>query len=165
MENKFLAAALAVIVLAGCAGQPAARQSLSRIERLTPDPDLTPEEVVAIQLRALQLNDQQDRGIAVAFRFASPQNRASTGPLPRFAGMIRNGPYSSMLNHVSAACQDPLVRGNEAMQRVAVTASDGLVINYVFILSRQSSEPYQDCWMTDAVVIESVRRSRPSASV
>ena len=53
-------------------------------EDLVPDPALTPEQVVRIQLEALRNNDAGDRGIAVAFRFASPGNRQNTGPLPRF---------------------------------------------------------------------------------
>jgi hypothetical protein len=64
---------------------------------LRPSAHLAPEDVVRIQLEALRKNDGEDRGIAVAFRFASPANKRSTGPLPRFISMIRNGPYSLML--------------------------------------------------------------------
>jgi hypothetical protein len=163
MKNFLMIVTIVLIGLAGCTSQPAAEQSLSRLERLAPVPELLPEEVVAIQMRALQLNDDADRGIAVVFRFASPQNRQSTGPLSRFSSMIKNGPYAPMLNYVSATFEDPLVRGDEAMQRVSVTGADGLVVDYVFLLSRQPSDPYANCWMTDGVVIEAVRRTGPSA--
>ena len=58
-------------------------------ETLVPDPALSPGDVVRIQLEALRRNDEQDRGIAVAFRFASPANRTNTGPLSRFIAMIK----------------------------------------------------------------------------
>ena len=52
---------------------------------LVPDPALSPAEVIAIQLSALQANDTPgpDAGIAQTFAFAHPDNRRVTGPLPR----------------------------------------------------------------------------------
>ena len=51
-----------------------------------PGPDLTPEQVIAIQLNALKNNDRPatDHGIRITFNFASPGNKASTGPLATF---------------------------------------------------------------------------------
>jgi hypothetical protein len=62
----------------------------------TPDPALSPAEVVEIQLTALQANDapQTDAGIAQIWVFAHPDNKRMTGPLPRFAQMIK-GPLLS----------------------------------------------------------------------
>ena len=56
-----------------------------------PSPDLSPEDVVRIQVEALQRNDEPspDAGIEAAFRFASPSNRRATGPLGRFSEMVR----------------------------------------------------------------------------
>jgi hypothetical protein len=47
---------------------------LARIMNLHPHPDLSPEEVVRIQLTALKYNDipQRNAGIAKAYEFASP---------------------------------------------------------------------------------------------
>jgi hypothetical protein len=64
---------------------------------LAPTPGLTPGQVVQIQLEALRLNDSRNRGIEVAFRFASPDNKLHTGPLPRFISMIHQRPYSLMV--------------------------------------------------------------------
>ena len=52
---------------------------------LRPDPALSPAEVVAIQLDALQTNDtpEADAGIAQTWAFAHPDNKRVTGPLPR----------------------------------------------------------------------------------
>ena len=156
--------ALAATLLAGCMSQSPSDRSLSSLEKLSPSPELGPAEVVAIQMRALQLNDDKDRGIAVVFRFASPDNRRATGPLDRFATMIKAGVYAPMLNHAAATYQDVLIRGDEAMQRVEVSGVDGTVVTYVFVLSVQGAAPYRDCWLTDSVMVESVRPAGPSSS-
>ena len=51
------------------------------IENAYPEPELTPNDVVRIQLLAMQQNDDNDFGIEVTFRFASPANKKQTGPL------------------------------------------------------------------------------------
>eukprot|EP00947_MAST-08B_sp_MAST-8B-sp1_P001319 g1319.t1 len=55
----------------------------------TPCRLLSPTDVVINQLYALQENS--DEGIAKCFAFASPENRMVTGPLDKFARMIRGG--------------------------------------------------------------------------
>ncbi|MEC7485917.1 MAG: hypothetical protein VX570_04550, partial [Pseudomonadota bacterium] len=62
---------------------------------VVPDPSIAPEEVVAIQMKALQFNDNPspDFGIAQTWNFAHPRNRAMTGPLPRFANMLKGPAY------------------------------------------------------------------------
>ena len=122
-------------------------------ESLVPDPALSPDDVIRIQLEALRHNDEQNRGIAVAFRFASPANRVNTGPLPRFIAMIRGGPYALMLNFRHADYGPVETAANQARQRVTLTGTRAIV-TYWFYLSRQSQAPYEDCWMTDAVYIE-----------
>ena len=122
-------------------------------DTLVPRPELTPEEVIRIQLEALRHNDERDRGIAVAFRFASPANRAHTGPLPRFIRMIEQGPYALMLTFRDASFGAVELSGASARQRVTLTGTHSLV-SYWFYLSRQSQEPCVDCWMTDAVYVE-----------
>ena len=57
---------------------------------LAPDPALSPAEVVVIQLDALRGNEAEtDAGIAQTWAFAHPDNKRMTGPLPRFAQMIK----------------------------------------------------------------------------
>ena len=87
-------------------------------EDLVPAPVLSPEDVVRIQLEALRHNDERNRGIEVAFRFASPANRVHTGPLPRFIGMIRNGPYALMLDFRAVSYGPVESNGTQARQRV-----------------------------------------------
>jgi hypothetical protein len=119
-----------------------------------PEPSLSPSQVVSIVLNALQHNDdpQPDAGIATTFEFASPANREETGPLPRFALMIKNPAYRVMLGF-RRATRGPLEQdGSRARQRVVIVGRDGSEVTYVFLLSKQSDGPYANCWMTDAVI-------------
>lgn len=119
--------------------------------RLVPSPDLTPEQVVQIQLNALRHNDSRNRGIEVAFRFASPNNKLQTGPLARFTRMLQQGPYNLMLAYDNAAYDPVEIQEDYARQRVTLIGS-GLVVAYEFYLSRQTEGGCIGCWMTDAVV-------------
>lgn len=118
-----------------------------------PHPELGPAEVVRLQLEALQHNDEPapDSGIARAFRFASPGNRSEIGPLPRFAELIHEG-YPELLDHREAHLLPIVQHGDEAVQAVELTSRDGSVYRYLFVLSRQTDPPYEDCWMTDSVL-------------
>ena len=122
----------------------------------SPSPDLTPEQVVHIQLEALRRNDQPspDAGIAVVFKFASPENQRQTGPLEKFTRMVKGPEYGLMVNHRSSQVSeveiDPV--SGEAKQLVKITAASGEVALYVFILSRQTDGAFKDCWMTDGVI-------------
>jgi len=128
-----------------------------------PHPELSPEDVVRIQLDALRDNDRPspDSGVALVFRFASPGNRAQTGPLPRFAEMIHSG-YAEMLNHREARLHQGLVQGDEAIQPVELLARDGSAHRYLFILSRQAEPPCAGCWMTDSVLADPERLPDPA---
>lgn len=117
-----------------------------------PNPSLTPEMVVRVQLEALRGNDEGDSGIATCFRFSSPANRELTGPLDRFAQMLKEGIYRVMLNHASAEFGPPRVRENSAEQPVLLTDPSGDRWLFLFRLSRQEGGEYDGCWMTDSVM-------------
>ena len=159
--RRILATVAAVAVLtaggaaiaAGGAGNPPAAEDGSHAPGPVPRPGLSPREVVEIQLEALRHNDVADRGIEVCFRFASPANRRATGPLARFAQMIKRGPYALMLAFEAIAFDALAQRGDQAVQRVTLVGH-GDAITYVFRLSRQHGGPCAGCWMTDAVLVE-----------
>ena len=150
---SLLALALSLGAVPALAQQhaPAGTDPLS--ESLVPNPGLSPGDVIRIQLEALRNNDEQNRGIAVAFRFASPANRANTGPLSRFIAMIERGHYALMLDFHHADYGPVETVDEQARQRVTLTGARAST-TYWFFLSRQSEPPYADCWMTDAVYIE-----------
>jgi hypothetical protein len=113
--------------------------------------NMPPEQVVRTQLDALRRNESigEDRGIRVAWRLASPLNRAFTGPFPRFANMVRSPLYAPLLDH-DGARQGPVdVQGGVASQRVVVERA-GVWLAYRFVLSRDT----QGAWRTDSVLPE-----------
>lgn len=126
-----------------------------------PSPDLSPAEVVRIQVEALQHNDDPtpDAGIATAFRFASPSNKAATGPLDRFARMVNGPAYGDMLDADRAEYAPIAIDGDRAAQRVTLSHDDGRRATYVFQLSRQDGGPCDGCWMTDGVAREAPQQS------
>lgn len=119
-----------------------------------PAPSLTPTEVVTIVLNALKHNDdpRPDAGIETTFEFASPANREATGPLARFALVIKNPAYRAMLGFKSATRARLELDGTHARQRVVIIGPDGTRVTYVFLLSKQPDGPYANCWMTDGVI-------------
>jgi hypothetical protein len=122
-----------------------------------PSPLLTPDQVVRIQLEMLQNNDlvPNDQGIRVAFRFASPANRAQVGPLEHFIPLLKQGPYANMIGFHRAELGRPLVVDGVARQRVALYTNHRRLSSsaqYLFILSLQTEAPYEGCWMTDSVL-------------
>jgi len=124
-------------------------------ERPSPNPSLSPRQVVKIQLDALKRNDElgQDIGIETAFRFASEANREVTGPIERFASMLRNPLYRPMIDHASAEFGPTHVEGDVARVQVVLFGGGGEVAAYDFTLSKDDDT---DCWLTDSVMLASV---------
>ena len=117
-----------------------------------PDPELKPNEVVRLQLLAMQQNEESNFGIEVTFRFASPANKRQTGPLKRFVMLVRSPSYSPLLNHTNATFLELTIEDNFAIQDVVITTSEGKRIGYRFRLSIQKGNVYPECWMTDSVI-------------
>ncbi|MFK8082527.1 MAG: DUF4864 domain-containing protein [Granulosicoccus sp.] len=120
---------------------------------LEPSADYKPQDVVRIVIDALQNNSAaaDNDGIATVYRFASPGNRANTGPLSRFTRMITKG-FPDMLNHTGARFDPMEVSGETAVQAVWLFTDSGAETGYAFQLGRQKSGQYKGMWMTDAVV-------------
>lgn len=118
-----------------------------------PSPDLSPKEVVRLQVEALGTNDQpyDDAGIEAAFGFASPANKRATGPLRRFRTLFDTPIYGPMIDHEGATYSDVQVEGDGARVGVLLETGSGNRVGYLFRLSRQSGPPHDGCWMTDAV--------------
>ena len=122
------------------------------IENAYPEPKLKPNDVVRLQLLAMQQNDESNFGIEVTFRFASPANKKQTGPLSRFISLVRNPSYSPLLNHLNATFLELTFEDDFAIQDVIITTSKGKRIGYRFRLSIQKGPIYPECWMTDSVI-------------
>lgn len=120
-----------------------------------PNPDLSPREVVTIQLEALQNNDlyPRDGGIRVAFEYASPENRSFIGHVERFIELVKNPLYRPLIGFQRATIAGVLILGDHAQVQVEVVDTRGVQMKYVWSLSRQEDAPYEDCWMTDGVMV------------
>jgi hypothetical protein len=131
-----------------------------------PTPSLSPGDVVGIVLHALQHNDdpRPDAGIATTFEFASPANREETGPLERFALMIKNPAYRTMIDFRSARRLPVETDGDHAREGVVVVGRDGSEVTYVFLLSKQSDGRYANCWMTDGVIRQQQSEPAPGTT-
>jgi hypothetical protein len=120
-----------------------------------PSPDLSPREVVMIQLEALQNNDlyAQNGGIRRVFDYASPGNRSFTGPVERFIELVKNPLYKPLIGFQRATIGGILILGDHAQVRVELVDAQGKSVRYVWSLSRQAEMPYANCWMTDGVML------------
>lgn len=132
------------------------------------DSTLTPRDVVALQLEALQRESGDLSGIAECFALASPLNRQATGPLKRFAAMVAAPPYDVLLRPNLATIGEARRDGDQAVVTVAIVSRTRGLHVFRFLLSRQTQPPYADCWMTDAVYLAAIARHRspgPEAAV
>ncbi len=125
---------------------------LGSINTSYPNPELKANEIVSLQLMAMQQNDVSNHGIEITFRFASPQNKVQTGPLSNFITLVKSPSYHPLLNHIDATFLNLKVEGNVAIQEVIITTSKGTRKGFRFLLSLQQGEQFKNCWMTDAVV-------------
>ena len=121
---------------------------------LKPDPKLSPADVVSVQMNALKNNNTpyRDAGIELSFRFASPQNKKSTGPLDRFKLLFKNKDYAPMLNHDSLEIGPVNYSEDGADVPIFIISKEGEKVLYLFRLHKQNQKPYENCWMTSGVI-------------
>ena len=122
-------------------------------EMVYPNPDIAPAEVIAIQLNGLQYNDSPeiDAGIRQTWAFAHPRNRAMTGPLNRFANMLKGPGYDMLLYHASHQIV-PANSGDGWRQfDVFMESGSGKLLQFAWIVEKVTEGQYKDCWMTVAV--------------
>ena len=118
---------------------------------LGPDPARAPEVVVRIQLEALQQTSDPDTAIEQVWRLAHPNNQAITGPLARFALMIKSG-FAPMIGHrthtVEAIGPSPT---GELAYKVTIVADDGAVLDYLWTVGQVIDGPNAGAWLTTGV--------------
>ena len=115
---------------------------------------IVPEEVVKIQLSALQNNNMpyEDAGIEQTWEFAHPSNRVFTGPLERFKSMMYSPSYSIMLDHETDEIIKVKLEANTAYFFIELTDKQGDLFGFEWILKKVTNVGiYKDCWMTTSV--------------
>jgi hypothetical protein len=118
-----------------------------------PDAGLQPEDVVRIVIDSLANNDRPyaDAGIAATYNFASPVNKANTGPIERFTNMVKAPPYGSMINHRSSELSEVVMQGNTAYLIVRLITIENAEVHFAFRLGLQSDGEFKGMWLTEAV--------------
>jgi hypothetical protein len=121
-----------------------------------PSPDLSATDVVCAQLEGLRTTARDGRevddGLQLVWSFASPGNRAATGPVESFAQLLRSTLYRGLLGH-RAAQLGPLTEfGDEAQQEVLVLTADDRTLGFTWVLGRTPAPPHPGCWLTEGVL-------------
>ena len=122
-------------------------------ELLTPDPNLPPERVVEIQLQSLQKNDvpDPDTGITQTWAFAHPDNKRVTGPLERFARMIKSPDYRNMLDHQEHIIKPVVQTDDYALFAVTIITADDQKMSFKWEVKKVKTGELAGSWMTIAV--------------
>lgn len=129
-----------------------------------PSPQLTSEGVVQWQVRELSAEGEVADRIERCYRFASPDNRAYTGPLSRFKKMLQAPPYDVLLDAKHFLVGRATCEKNQAHVLLSVVNKKNELTLFRCFLSKQTTPEYKDCWMTDAVVpIGSAQKPAPPA--
>ncbi len=118
-----------------------------------PDPALSPDEAVDLQLDALRSNDvpYRDSGIETLFSFTSSPVQRAVGPLARFADLVHGPHYRSLVDFERVGTTPVEIDGEYATQEVTVVDSLGRERVYEFRLVRQHGGVRDGCWLTEAV--------------
>uniref|UniRef100_A0A7S4MB85 Ig-like domain-containing protein n=1 Tax=Odontella aurita TaxID=265563 RepID=A0A7S4MB85_9STRA len=121
-------------------------------------PSVPPDAVVRSQLLALQNDDMY-----TVFKFASPSNKAVTGPWQRFGEMVRTPPYAALVRHSRAEIMLTVSSSDDTAYRCLVQVWPDPnrepampappFVEYWWDLSRsfEKDSPYQGCYMVDGV--------------
>ena len=154
IRQPVIAAVLSTLLILIMLPQPGSATLQANSSALpVPDPRLQPEDVVKIVLDALANNDTPytDAGIETTFNFASPSNKAQTGPLERFTVMVKGPVYSVMVDHKSHELSEIVMSNNRAYQWARLVTANGVAVHFGFRLGLQSDGEFKGMWMTEAV--------------
>lgn len=114
-----------------------------------PSPKLRPDEIVRLQIEAIRQADPDDAGFQMASRFVSPRWRAGErAGKPSFAETFRASEFQLFRDYANAELGEVKVDGDLAYQIVLLENSSGQLSSFLFVLGKQTDDPFQDCWLT-----------------
>jgi len=122
-----------------------------------PNSTLSPGDVIRTVVEAMQNRDSPspNAGIFTVYQFASPANRAQTGPYGNFLRLVKDPAFGPLFSGRANRYGPLSVAGNRAQQKVCFRVADGGMVWFLFAVSRQTSEQTRgrctDCWMVDGV--------------
>ena len=119
-----------------------------------PSPALSPEQVVRTLVDALAHvhSPTPNAGVRTTYQFASPANRAVTGPYGHFLGLVKSPDYAVLLQPGRAEYAPLSGDLERARQVVRITGASGRVARFQFDLTRQSAGACRGCWLVDTVL-------------
>ena len=121
---------------------------------IKPNPNISPDEVVLIQLKALMKNNipYENAGISQTWEFAHPLNRQYTGPLSNFIVMMTSNSYSLLLEHSYHNVIFVSKNEDTANYFVELTDKTGNKFGFTWTVKKVLSKGnFKDCWMTSSV--------------
>ena len=128
--------------------------SSSKADLKIPNNLILPAEVVKIQLVGLMNNDKdfKDSGIEQTWKFAHPNNKKNTGPLPNFKMMIKGNSYQMLLNHLSHTITEVGNGDKWAQFEVIILDKEKNYHKFNWQVEKYTIEgPLKDCWLTTMV--------------
>lgn len=123
-----------------------------------PQPGLAPSEVIRTVVEALQNRNSPapNAGIFTVYQFASPANRANTGPYGNFLQLVKLPPFGPLFSGRADSYSPLAVAGDHAEQAVRFSVHGGDAVWFRFVVSRQTAEQTRGrcagCWMVDSVI-------------
>lgn len=121
-----------------------------------PDPLFSAADVVQLQLDAFQNNDllAGNLGLSIAYRFASPKNRARVSSVRNYIRTVKTPLYSPLIGFEVAqlGTLHEMDGGSRAWMHVRVFHGGRTRGSFRWVLSRQTQGRYAACWLVDAVI-------------
>jgi hypothetical protein len=125
----------------------------SHADVVKPSKNLTPYEVVKIQLTALKNNNkpQKNSGIKQTWIFAHPENKKHTGPYERFEKMLLGDQYNILLNHDSHKIELITKTLSKFIYNIELISNDKKMYLYEWHLEKSTIDGCNSCWFTTVV--------------
>lgn len=139
-----------LLTATGCAAIESVIDPVSA-EPVAPGTELEPEEVVRVQVEALQAASADDLDGELLYAFASADYRAAFDGVSDYAEHFTRRPYRPLIGHIEARYHPLELDNGLARQDVTVTTEDGETRRFGFLLTRSVSEDCDGCWLIEAV--------------
>lgn len=117
-----------------------------------PNRELTPEQVIKVQLSALKLNDESDAGIRKLYEFLSAANQETIGTVEAFVEMMKSPLFHPLLGF-SAVELGRMACGPGYVEQIVnvVPAGGAASRSYLFTLLRETFGENAGCWLLDSI--------------
>lgn len=125
-----------------------------RIDPNLPAPELTPEEVVWLQVTSIRESRLRPQDLVPCYSLTSPATRESFGSFDHFASLIASAPYSEIALSRDFQVQNAEIKNNLAIVPVTLLSNDDHAHVFRFLLTKQWKSPYRECWMTESFMLD-----------